>query len=155
SCRHAQGLLDARADIERAMNRLRELRDVLPHLETVVRQRGELAQAAKLIEELDRERLKRKEDLVRKEDALKQARGKQKLTAGRLAEAATRLREAAEGYRRSSERMVKLTEYERQEAELGRVREELKRLPEDPADVVRQHREAYDVLTAVHQAVPV
>jgi DNA repair protein SbcC/Rad50 len=155
SCRHAQGLLDARADIERAMNRLRELREVLPHLETVVRQRGELGQAAKLIEELERERLKRKEDLVRKEDALKQARDKQKLTAGRVAEQETRLREAAEGYRRSSERMVKLTEYERQEAELGRVREELKRLPEDPADVVRQHREAYDVLTAVHQAVPV
>jgi DNA repair exonuclease SbcCD ATPase subunit len=51
--------------------------------------------------------------------------------------------------------MVKLQEYERQETELGRVRDELKRLPPDPADVVRQHRETYDALTAVHQAVPV
>src|SRR5207249_931590 len=46
-------------------------------------------------------------------------------------------------------------EYDRQEAELNRVREELKRLPSDPADVVRQQREAYDALTVVHQAVPV
>src|SRR5207253_2676004 len=88
-----EGRREVRADIERAVTRLRELREVLPQMELIVGSRGEQGKATKLLEELERERLRRKELLIQKEDALKQAADKRKTIGGRGAEQETRLRE--------------------------------------------------------------
>ena len=143
------------ADIEKDVERLRELRDALPRMQVIAEQRNEAHKAEEKVKELDKAEAKtrrgadaarpRPEAGPRQEglDAGPHRRGRRP--------AARRVRRML---RQRSIQLEKLKEYERHEGDLERLRDEKKRLPEDPAAAVARARESFEALTALAQNVP-
>src|SRR5262249_42582889 len=125
------------------------------HLETIVQHRGDHGRATRRLEEYAAARLKGRETLREKQDALKRLQDSQTVTANLYAKEETQLRAAEEQLKDSTARITTLKGYEEQERRLEQVRADLARLPGAPAAVVRQHRDQYDTLNALNQAVPV
>jgi DNA repair exonuclease SbcCD ATPase subunit len=150
----AEGLLADAAGIEKAVERLRELREALPHLEVIANQRREIHQSEEKGKELEKQKQKQREQLAQRDNALQQTRDKRQATQALIEADETRRRSVTADFRRSSELLVKLKEHERHEADLARVREDLKRLPDDPAAAVARAREACDALSALTQTLP-
>jgi DNA repair exonuclease SbcCD ATPase subunit len=150
----AQGLLAEAAAIERDVARLAELRQVLPHLETVLGQRGQVQDSERKAAEVTKQRQGLQEQLVRQDDALEQARQKRASLQGRIADEERRHRQAVADFRRSAALLERLKEYEAQEKDLARLEEELKRLPADPQAGLDRARDEADRLEAVGQALP-
>src|SRR5262249_6512086 len=72
----ARNLLGEAAAIEKAADRLRELREWLPHVQIIVEQRGTVHTAEGRVKELNQLRQKKKDELDERDNALKQARDK-------------------------------------------------------------------------------
>lgn len=146
-------LADATA-IEQAVERLRELRDVLPRLQEIAVLRGQAKQAREVIEYQEREREKHSAVVLQKETALKQARDKRVMLDGQHAHDERKHREVSEQLRKLSAQLVTLRECERLENDLKRLREELGALPADPMTLVTLARESYEKLDVVDRQVP-
>ena len=131
--REAERLLETAADIKKDVERLNELRDVLPRMQLIAEQRNEAHKTEEKVKELTKLRQKHAEELTRREHALKLAREKKLSTQGLMDADATRQREASTLLRRLSIQVEKLKEQERHEADLERLRAEKLRLPEDAA----------------------
>ncbi|MFO0850297.1 MAG: SMC family ATPase [Gemmataceae bacterium] len=150
----AEGLLGEAVRIEKQVNRLRELRDVLPAVNTVVTMRGQLQESDRKTQRLQKEKDEAKARQERAEHAQKQAQQKRtslqkKLTAdeARLADLNARLRELA-GVLKTVEQA------ERQEAELKRLDADLARLPAKPEEAVEQVHREVDHLTELNRVLP-
>ncbi len=150
----AERLLHDAAAIEKDVERLRELRDVLPRLQVIAEQRNEVHKAEEKSKELIKQRQKYVEELTRRDHALKQARDKRLSTQNLIDSDAARQRDIAGQLRQRSILLEKLKECERHETDLERLREEKKRLPDDPAGAVARARETFEKLTALTQTVP-
>jgi exonuclease SbcC len=150
----AERLLHDGASIEKDVERLRELRDVLPRLQVIAEQRNEVHKAEEKSKELIKQRQKHADELTRRDHALKQARDKRLSTQNLIDADATRQRDVAGQLRLRSIQLEKLTECERHENDLQRLREEKRRLPDDPAGAVARARETFEGLTALAQTVP-
>ena len=150
----AERLLHDGASIERDVERLRQLRDVLPRLQVIAEQRNEVHKAEEKSKELTRQRQKYADELTGRDHALQQAHDKRLSTQNLLDSDATRQRETAGQLRQRSIQLEKLTECERHENDLQRLREEKKRLPDDPTGAANLARETFDNLTALTQIVP-
>jgi exonuclease SbcC len=150
----AQQLLADAPAIERDAGRLRELREVLPGLQTVVEQRGQIntmdAQTAALTRERDKLEGQRSE----LENACQQARQKLTTLQARIATQEQRHRDVAGRLRQVATVLERLKEYERQEAELTGLEKELARLPADPAGLLHKAQQAHDHVALVAQVVP-
>ncbi len=151
----AKRLLAEAADIEAKAARLRELREVLPHLQRIAKLRTEIHESEQKKQELVKGRDKLAQQLAQRDHALDQAREKRKSHLELIARDEERQRGVVARFRESTERMAKLREYERQEADLGRVRADLAPLPADPAAAVSQAREAAERLASLAQVLPV
>jgi exonuclease SbcC len=150
----AERLLHDGASIEKDVERLRELRDVLPRLQVIAEQRNEVHKAEEKSKELTKQRQKHADELTRRDHALKQARDKRLSTQSLIESDAVRQRDVAGQLLQRSIQLEKLTECERHENDLQRLREEKKRLPDDPAGAVARARETFEGLTALAQTVP-
>jgi exonuclease SbcC len=150
----ARNLLGEAAAIEKAADRLRELRDVLPHVQIIVEQRGTIHTAEGRVKELNQLRQKKKDELEERDNALKQARDKRTTFQNLIVKDEARHRDVSACLRQSTARMEKLKEYESHEADLQRVAQELARLPADPAAAVTKARAAFEAVEAVDRAVP-
>jgi DNA repair exonuclease SbcCD ATPase subunit len=150
----AQGLLQDAVAIEKAVERLRELKEVLPSLQELIKLRAEVHKSEGQTKELTRQREKLVEQRTQRDHALTQARAKQESLRGMIARDQDRQREVSSQLPRSTLRVERLKECERQEVELARVREELARLPADPTRAVAAARSAFEVLGVIHQTVP-
>jgi DNA repair exonuclease SbcCD ATPase subunit len=150
----AQGLLADATAIERDLARLGELRQVLPHLETILGQRGQIQDSERKAGEVVRQQQKLQEQLARQDGALEQARQKRASLDACIRDEERRHRKTAADFRRSAIAMERLKEYERQENDLARLAEELARLPADPPADLQKARDEADRLEAVGQAVP-
>jgi DNA repair protein SbcC/Rad50 len=150
----AERLLQDGAAIEKDVERLRELRDVLPRLQVIAEQRNEVHKAEEKSKELTKQRQKHADELTRRDHALKQARDKRLSTQNFIDSDASRQRDIAGQLRQRSIQLEKLTECERHENDLQRLREEKKRLPDDPAGAVARARETFEGLTVLTQTVP-
>ncbi len=136
------------------MERLHELRDVLPRMQVIAEQRNEVHKTEEKAKEWTKQRQKHADELTRRDHALKLARDKKTSTQGLIDADAARQREASALLRQRSIQLEKLKEFERHEGDLERVREEKKRLPDDPAAAVARARESFEALTALAQIVP-
>jgi exonuclease SbcC len=154
-CRQANALLADAESIEKAVERLRDLREWLPQLRDVHTQRGLLHQAKIEAEKVARQKQDLVVELDRCEAALKQARGKRNLSQQLIDQAEQRQREVGGRLRELAGQMEKLNQYERHEADLAGVRADLRGLPADPTGMARQAREAYEALAALASVVPV
>jgi DNA repair protein SbcC/Rad50 len=150
----AQRLLADAAAIEHDVARLEELRAVLPHVETVVRQRGQLRESEAKTKDLTGQKQALEALLGQQDQALDQARRKRDDLHKRITTEEARHREVAGQLRKASALLEKLKEYEQQQRELARLQGELARLPGDPAEGVRAAREAHDHLAVLAPVVP-
>jgi exonuclease SbcC len=150
----AQQLLASAADIEQAVERLRELRAVLPRLKEIALHRGQLFESETRSQELLRQREKLAEQLAQRDHALKQARDKRTSLHAAIVRDEAQHRDVAARLRKTTAQLEKLKEYERQEGALGQLRAELKRLPADPSGPVEAARRACEELEALGRTVP-
>ena len=150
----AERLLGDATAIEQDVDRLRELRDVLPRLHVIAEQRNEVHKADEKTKQLTKERQKQAEELTKRDHALKQSRDKRVSTQNLIDADAARQRNVSADLRQRSIQLEKLKEYERHEGDLDRLREEKLRLPEDPATAVARARESVEGLTVVAQTAP-
>jgi exonuclease SbcC len=150
----AQRLLSDAADIERQVERLRELREVLPRLHDIVRFRGETHTAEIKTKSLNQEKQKVGEQLAQRDSALKQAREKRTALQGLLAGEEVRQRDAAAQLPVIAVQMEKLKEHERHEAERKALEADLSALPADPSKDVLRFREKCESLTVLSGIIP-
>lgn len=134
------------AAIEKAVERLRELREVYPRLREIAISRGQGAQADDLIVRLNDERLRQVDDVAAKEASLRQAKEKRATIGNQIVRDETTNREVTEKLRESTRQIDKLAECERYEADLERLRAELGRLPADPQTLLALAREEFERL---------
>jgi DNA repair exonuclease SbcCD ATPase subunit len=149
----AEDLLKDAIDIEEAMERLRELREALPHMQQVSNLRGVIHQTQTKIAELAKQRQKLVEQLAVTDNSIAQTRGKRESRQRLLEDDERQLRDNGQRLLASTGRMAKLAEFEEQEAALQRLHAELKPLPPDPVAVVRAARERCEQLNSVAQTV--
>jgi DNA repair exonuclease SbcCD ATPase subunit len=153
-CEGARRLLGDAPAIEAAVERLRQLREVLRQLPEVVHHRGQVHAAERELQKLHEHKVKLAEQLAQREHALAQARDKRASLQNLLAQDESRQRDVAGRLLQCSELMVKLREYDRQEADLADVRRELAELAPDPAGAVAHAHQACDRLSALALVVP-
>ncbi|MCI0462953.1 MAG: SMC family ATPase [Gemmataceae bacterium] len=152
--REGQQLLADSAAIEKAVERLRELREVLPRLQTALRHRRQIEESERKTAEFLQHRTQAEETLTQHNNALKQENEKRNNLQAQLAVEEKRQREVAEQFRKVTGQLERLKEYERQENDLVRLQEDLARLPADPTAVVRKARAAHEDLSALNQVLP-
>jgi exonuclease SbcC len=150
----ARQVLAAAADIERDLDRLRELREVLPRVQTVIEQRSELHQSELRTKDLAAQRQKLEAQLAQQDNALEQTRQKRASQQSLIAADERRHRDVAAQLLAATATVTRLKEFERQQGDLGRMQEELARLPADPAGAVRTVRDACDGLADLDRALP-
>jgi exonuclease SbcC len=150
----AQALLAEASSIEKAVERLREPKEVLPWVQELIKLRAQVHESEGKTKELSRQREKLAEQLTQRDHALGQAREKRVSLQKLIAKDEDRQREVSTKLPRSTVLMDRLRECERQEGELARVRGELAGLPNDPTRVATAARSAFEVLGVIHQTVP-
>ncbi len=153
-CAEAVRLLEDAQSIEAAVERLRQLREVLPRLQEMVGLRNQAHQAEREIQELHGHKAKLTEQLTQREHSLGQAREKRTLLHKLLADDEARQREITALLRQSSVQMEKLRQYEAHGADVARLRDELAAVPAEPAKAVSAAREECERLTALAVVVP-
>jgi exonuclease SbcC len=148
-----QQLLTDAAAIERDVNRLEELREVLPRVRTVIEQKGQIHESDAKSQELDRQKQKLEALLAEKNHAVEQARKQRAALEQRLAVDEQQHRTAATELLQVTGQLARLKEYEQNQAEQSRLQAELKKLPADPEAALRAAQEEYERLTALAPAV--
>jgi exonuclease SbcC len=151
----ARKLMSEAADIEKDVARLRELREVLPHLHQIANLRNQVHESEAKAKALAREREKVAGQFDKADNALGQAREKRKSHLALIAADEVQQRSVVARFRASTERMAKLREYDRQENDLAQVRAAVAELPADPAGAAAQAREAYERLSGLAGVLPV
>ena len=149
----AEKLLGTALAIEKDHTRLRELRDVLPAVNTIVTERGRMGESERKSEKLAKDREDTADRRRKTENALSQGRTKlgnlkktQSEDEANKAKLETRLRELA-GV------LEKVKQVEDAEAEVSRLEAELKPLPADPDAAVRKLQGEQERLALLAQHV--
>ncbi len=150
----AQRLFADAPAIERDVNRLHELREVLPRMQTVLQQACQVRDSEARSKELAGHKSKLDARLAEQDHALDQGRQKRLLLQDRITADEQRHRDLAGRLRQAGALLEKLKEYERQQGDLARLEADRARLPADPAGAVRQTRERVEELAALAPVVP-
>ena len=150
----ARLLLGEAAGIERDVERLRDLREVLPRLKDIIRLSGEIRDAELKTKSLTVEKQKAMDLLAQRDSALKQESDKRKTLQNLIAAEEAQQRELNPQLLVVTGQMSKLTEYERHAADLTLIQGELGSLPSDVASAVGIARGQLDALVALAQWVP-
>jgi exonuclease SbcC len=150
----ARALLQDATAIEKAVERLRDLREVTPRLHNIALLRTQLFDADGKARKLQEQKAKLVEQLAQRENALGQARDKRATLQNLIASDEAKQRDIAARLVQSTAAMEKLREYDRQESDLDRLRQDLARLPADPATACAEARDLSERLAAVAQVLP-
>ncbi|HEY7315546.1 MAG TPA: AAA family ATPase [Gemmataceae bacterium] len=150
----AAKLLEDSAAIEAAVKRLTELRDVLPRLREIVKQRGVIRDAEVKGKEFGIEKDKAAEQVARLDSALNQERDKRISLAKQIEDQEKRQRELSPQLLAATAGMETLKQYERLSGELEAIRKDLAALPADAAEEVHRARTACEKLDALAQLHP-
>lgn len=150
----AERLIGDAAAIERDAARLHELQTVLPRVQTVVEQRGQIRTSEAKTKELTDHKQKLESQLGQHDHALEQARRKRGSLDDLIRGEEQRHRAVATKLRQAATLLERLKEYERQQDDQTRLQGELARLPADPAEAVRAARAENERLSALAAVVP-
>lgn len=151
---HAEQLLEKAVDIERDLERLGELRKVLPGLREIIKQRGTIRDAELSSKELQQHKEKATEQCIRLDNAFAQEREKRTILQKRIEEDEKQQRELSPQLIAAAAQMKTLEEYEKQFQGLEEIRKQLALLPADAAEEVDRARSAYERLATLAQLVP-
>lgn len=148
----AAGLVKQAEAIERDLARLRELREVLPHVGTVLNQRQNLDQSNLRTQQIQTEQKDLLIKLGERDHALDGLKRKRAVLQKRLAEDEAKLQAVGEKLPRLSATLERIRQCDMRRADLARLDADLAKLPGDlPREVARKHQ-LVDELTALHQA---
>jgi exonuclease SbcC len=153
-CHQADALLADAEAIDKAVERLRDLREWLPQMREIHSTRGAAHQAQVELVRLGKQRQELTAELQRHEHAIQQVRNKRASLQRMIADDEKRQREVSAQLLELSVQVEKLKQYERHEADLVDVRDDLAGLPRDAAAEVKRARERCDALTALAAQVP-
>jgi DNA repair exonuclease SbcCD ATPase subunit len=149
----AEKLLEAAVAIEKQYNRLRELRDVLPAVGTIVTERGRIGESERKSERLAKDREEVADRRRQTENALSQCRRKRDALKKTLAEDEAKKAKLEERLRELAGILEKVRQVEDAEAEVKRLEQELKALPPEPEAAVRKFQAEQERLTLLAQHV--
>ncbi len=149
----AERLLGDATTIETAVERLRELREVLPHMDEMVKHRNSVHKAKQDTEELKKLLEERTDHLAGHENALKQTAEKKRSLHKLIGDDEIHQRKLVQEFRDSSVLMERLGKFEDHERDLKELEKELQRLPADPAALVKAARDRYDALVRLAESV--
>ena len=150
----AQGLLATADTIERDSARCRELMAVLPHLESAIKQRGQIAESQRTCESLNAKRQAGQERFVSGELALNQAQQKRTALQKTIAADELRQRDLQARLRRLEGVRAQLMMLEQQRRELERQDAELAKLPPDVESRFAAVHAEHDELATLAAVVP-
>jgi DNA repair exonuclease SbcCD ATPase subunit len=150
----AQKLVEESGKIEKDVQRLEELRAVLPRLEILLGQRGEIQKSELRTAELQQQWRTSEERLLGVDNSLGQVRQKITSLQHLIEEESQRQRQIQADLREAGARMEKLKAYEQQVRDLESIRRTLARMPADPAAALQQARKKFHELSELAQAVP-
>ena len=147
----AESLLGHAVAIEKDFARLRELRDVLPAVGTIVTERGRIGESERKTEQLTKERETKADARRQTEHAVDQAKKKLAALKKTLAEDEERQTKLNARLRELSAVLEKVRQVEEAQAEVARLDDELKHLPPDPDAAVRGLQEEQERLVVLSQ----
>jgi exonuclease SbcC len=147
-------LLEESAAIERDVERLRELREVLPRLREIVKQRGVIREAEIKGKEFGQEIKKVAEQVALLDSALHQERDKRMSLAKQIEDEEKTQRELSPQLIAATTVLETLKQFERQSSELETIRNDLAGLPADAAEEVNRARTTCEKLDALAQLYP-
>jgi DNA repair exonuclease SbcCD ATPase subunit len=152
--KRAESVLGHAVAIEKDYTRLRELRDVLPAVTTIVTERGRIGESERKTEQLLKHRDARSDARRQIEHALDQARKKLLALRKTLAEDETRQQLLNTRLRELAGVLEKVRQVEEAEVEVKRLEDDLKRLPADPEAPVRKLQDEQERLVVLGQVWP-
>ncbi len=150
---NAEGVLKHEVAIENEYHRLRELRDVLPAVGTIVTERGRISESERKTEQLTKQQAIRTDDRRKAENALDQARKKRDALKKTLAEDEAKQTTLNARLRELAGVLEKVKQVEDAETEAKRLEVELKPLPTDPEAAVRQFQQEQERLALLAQHI--
>lgn len=153
--RSAESLLGHAVAIEKDYARLRELREVLPAVATIVTERGRIGESERKTERLLREQEAKANTRRQTEHALDQTRKKLTALKKTLSEDEDRQTKLNTKLRELSGILEKVRHAEESQAEVARLEDDLKRLPGDADGLVRKLQAEQERLSLLAVAVPV
>ena len=149
----AERLLGAALDIEKQHTRLRELRDVLPAVNTIVTERGRVGASERNTERLTKDREQVADDRRKAENTLNQARKKLVALKKTLTEDEAKKAALEARLRELTAVLEKVKQVEDADAEVSRLDAELKPFPADPDTAVRKLQSESERLALLAQHV--
>ncbi len=149
----AEAVLGHAVAIEKDYARLRELRDVLPAVGTIVTERGRIGESERKTERLTKQREDEADRRRQTEHALEQARKKRDALKKTLGEDEAKQATLNTRLRELSGVLEKVKQAEDAESEVKRLETELKPLPSDPDVVVRKFQSEQERLAALERTV--
>jgi exonuclease SbcC len=148
-------LLQESDAIAKDVARLRELRDVLPCLHLIAKQRVVIHNAETAVGTLAKDQQQAREKVETTASALQQSRSKRVTLQEQIERAQENLKRINAQLLEVRLQMDRLKQYERHEAELARLREDLAQLPGDPAKEVTLAQEQVERLSEASRIVPI
>ncbi|MCE9565155.1 MAG: SMC family ATPase [Planctomycetes bacterium] len=149
----AEGVLKHAVAIENEYHRLRELRDVLPAVGTIVTERGRIGESERKTEQLTKQQAIRTDDRRKTENTLEQSRKKRDALKKTLAEDEAKQTTLNARLRELAGVLEKVKQVEDAETEVKRLEVELKPLPGDPDATVRQFQQEQERLALLAQHI--
>ena len=150
----AQALIQESDAIEAAYTRLKELRDVIPHILVIQEKQRALDESERNTTQLQTLKTQTEEGRAAVEHALDMARKKRESHRKNLMQEEQRLSEVGIRLRELSSQLSQLRLYEEQTVKLKGLEKDLALLPKDPAEVVRQAQETFDHRVELGKVVP-
>ncbi len=150
----AQALVAEAEAIEKDMARLRDLREALPHVETVFKQKQQAQQAEAKTAALGKERQELDARIAERTQAAEQVRQKRAVLQRKITDDDVRLQAVGAELTKLATVLERVKQYERHKQVLAKQEEELARLPADAGAAVEAAQRRCDDLAAVERALP-
>jgi len=150
----AHAIIDEARAIEQAYFRLKELKDVIPHILVIQEKQLTLAESERNSAQLAALKEQTEAQRVEIDHAIDIVRRKRASHQKTLLQEEDRLQEVSRRLRELSGLLSQVRLYEDQAKKLRALGEELARLPKDPAEFVRQTQEAFDHRIELGKVVP-
>lgn len=151
----AEKLLGTAMEIEKQHTRMRELRDVLPAVGTIVTERGRVSESERNTERFTKERERVADQRFKTEHALDQGRKKLATLKKTQTDDETAKAKLEARLRELASVLEKVRQVEDAEAEVKRLDDELKLLPPEPDKAVKALQEEQEQLVVLAQNIAV
>lgn len=151
---HVQSLLAESANLKRNAQRCRELATVLPHAETIIKHRGQIAESQRRTVNLESEQSAARQRFESRDQAIQQAARKRAALQKSITEDELNLTKVAEQIQECIPVLGKLTALETHRLERQRVEQEIAKLPSNIEQQVESRQKEVDELSQLAIAAP-